>query len=236
MSLNTLVDPSSGLNPLPTKPKSKSDQMRIALGIIGLFAAIFGVWHLLSRRFSLPCPVWLRWMVELDNPFTRTNRAAVIIAHLQLEPSMAVLDAGCGPGRLTIPLAKCVGESGAVTAMDVQPGMLRRVQVKAGTAGLQNIQFIEAGLGEGRLAAEAFDRVVLVTGLGEIPERAAAWKGLVAARKPGGILSVTEVVFDPHFQRRGKVASLATEAGFRLKAFFGNSLAYTLHLEKPSAC
>lgn len=53
------------------------------------------IWRLASRRQSLPCPVWLRWMVELDNPFTKTNRAAEIIRHLNLQPGMTVLDAGC---------------------------------------------------------------------------------------------------------------------------------------------
>jgi hypothetical protein len=54
--------------------------------IIGLSAVVCIVWRLASRRHSLPCPVWLRWLVELDNPFTKTNRAAVIIEHPGLSP------------------------------------------------------------------------------------------------------------------------------------------------------
>jgi hypothetical protein len=52
--------------------------------------------------------------------------------------------------------------------------------------------------------------------------------------KPGGILSITEVIFDPHFQRQATVAALAQAAGFRHKALFGHRLAYTMHLEKPA--
>jgi hypothetical protein len=55
-------------------------------------------WRLASRRQSLPCPVWLRWLVELDNPFTRTNRAAYIVETLRLSQGMSVLDAGLRPG------------------------------------------------------------------------------------------------------------------------------------------
>jgi predicted methyltransferase len=56
---------------------------------------------------------------------------------------------------------------------------------------------------------------------------------IFAALKPGGVLSVTEVIFDPHFQSRGTVAKLAGAVGLRERAFFGNRFAYTLHFEKP---
>ena len=74
----------------------------------------------------------------------------------------------------------------------------------------------------------------LVTVLGEIPNQEAAMKEIFEALKPGGILSVTEIIFDPHFQRRETVLRLASQVGFREKEFFGKSLAYTLHVEKPS--
>ena len=73
-----------------------------------------------------------------------------------------------------------------------------------------------------------------MTVLGEIPDRESALKEIHSALKPGGILSVTEVIFDPHFQRRESVLRLAQAAGFRERNFFGRSLAYTLHLEKPA--
>jgi hypothetical protein len=49
----------------------------------------------------------------------------------------------------------------------------------------------------------------------------------------GGILSVTEIVFDPHYQKKETVLDLATSVGFREKELLGNRLAYTLHVEKP---
>ena len=78
---------------------------------------------------SLPAsraPVWLRWLVELDNPFTEANRSELIIRNLDLQPGDDHLDIGCGPGRLTIPVAQQVGPQGAVVAIDLQAGMLRR--------------------------------------------------------------------------------------------------------------
>jgi ubiquinone/menaquinone biosynthesis C-methylase UbiE len=202
------------------------------LGLVALIVFVGFVWRLASRRQSLPCPVWLRWLVELDNPFAKTNRAAVIVEHLALQPGMSVVDVGCGPGRVTIPAAKKVGNQGRVVAVDIQAGMLERAKEKARQANVANIEFVQAGAGEGKLERNQFDRALLVTVLGEIPVQDAALKEIFDALKPGGILCVTEIIFDPHFQSRNKVSRLAEAAGFREKAFYGNRLAYNLNFEK----
>jgi len=189
-------------------------------------------WRLFSRRQSLPCPVWLRWLVEIDNPFTKTNRAKFIVETLALSEGMTVLDAGCGPGRLTVPLARRVGPAGRIVALDIQPGMLERARTRTEGAGLTNVDFVVAALGGGTLSADLFDREVLVTVLGEIPNRSAAMKELFSALRPGGILAVVEVIFDPHFQSRGSVTELALSVGFREREFFGHNWAYVIHFEK----
>lgn len=204
----------------------------LAIAAIGLVTTL---WRLASRRQSLPCPVWLRWLVELDNPFTKTNRAAFIVETLDLSKGMTVLDAGCGPGRLTVPLARGVGPAGHVVAVDIQPGMLDRAKAKTQAAGYTNVEFVAAALGDGKLPVSQFDRVVLVTVLGEIPNRAAAFAEFFCALKPGGILAIVEVIFDPHFQSRKTVTRLAVSAGFHERASFGHRLAYVLHFEKPDA-
>jgi ubiquinone/menaquinone biosynthesis C-methylase UbiE len=79
----------------------------------------------------------------------------------------------------------------------------------------------------------SFDRAVLVAVLGEIPDRQAALRDIFGVLKPGGILAVTEVIVDPHFQRRGKVIALASLVGFREKFRTGGRLAYSIYLEKP---
>lgn len=71
------------------------------------------------------------------------------------------------------------------------------------------------------------------------PASVAALSGLAAlaelftALRPGGLLAVVEVIFDPHFQSRRRVTGLAFAAGFRERAFFGRRLAYVIHFEKP---
>lgn len=202
----------------------------VSLTVLFLLTAV--VWRFNSKRRSLPCPVWLRWLVELDNPFTKTNRAATILSNLNLQTGMSVIDVGCGPGRLTIPIAKLIGKKGRVVAVDIQPGMLKIVRDKAAREGLGNIEYLQAGAGEGKIVPGTFDRALLVTVLGEIPERRKALQEIFNSLKPGGMLSVTEIIFDPHFQRYTTVKTLAQSCGFEEKAFIGNRIAYTLNLEK----
>ncbi len=201
---------------------------------IALFILISIIWRLASRQNSLPCPIWLSWLVEMDNPFTKANQAQSLVERLHLELGMKVIDVGCGPGRVTIPTAQKVGPQGIVTAMDIQARMLERVQKKAATAQLHNIQFLQAGIGEKKLEHNYYDRALLVTVLGEIPNQHAAFKEIFNALKPGGLLLVSEVIFDPHFQRMGTVQSLANTIGFEQKETIGNRFAYTMQLKKPS--
>ena len=151
------------------------------------------------------------------------------------KPRRAVLDVGCGPGRLAIPLARKVGPQCEVVAMDMQGRMLQRAQHKARAANLTNIQFLQAGAGEGKLGRDRFDRALLVTVLGEIPNRQTALREIFDALKPGGILSVTEVIFDPHFQSRQTVARLACSVGFRENACHGSRIAFTFNFEKTAS-
>jgi ubiquinone/menaquinone biosynthesis C-methylase UbiE len=128
-----------------------------------------------------------------------------------------------------------VGQDGRVVAVDLQAGMLARAKEKAHAANLSNVEFVQAGAGEGKLGQGRFDRALLVTVLGEIPDRPGALKEIFDALKLGGILSVTETLFDPHYQSHQAVTRLAGEVGFRERGFFGNRVAFTVHLEKPAS-
>ncbi len=202
--------------------------------LIVLVIIIALAWRIASRRYTLPCPVWMRWLLDPPSSGGMSKRTQRTIGLLDIRPGMSVLDAGCGPGRLTIPLAHMAGAEGEVTAMDLQEGMLRQVKDRARLSNLNNIRFLLAGIGEGKLEHDRFDRAVLITVLGEIPGREAALRELFDALRPGGILLVEETIRDPHYQTRSTVTRLAGAAGFIEKEFSGNFFTYTLTLEKPS--
>ncbi len=210
--------------------------MTIALGIaliaVVLFIAVGVRWRLASRHSSRPCPSWLAWLVERDNPHAKNYSSRSIVERLGVLPGMSVLDAGCGPGRITIPLAQAVGPQGRVDAIDVQARMLKRAKDKAEAAGLANIRFLETAIEAGKLESNRYERAVLVAVLGEIPDRQSALREIHRALKPDGVLSISEIIMDPHYQSRTTILRLASTVGFQEKAFFGNVFAFTLHLEK----
>lgn len=58
-------------------------------------------------------------------------------------------------------------------------------------------------------------------------------KEIFESLKPGGLLSITEVIADPHFQTRKNILAVASSASFVEKGFFGSQISYTINLEKP---
>jgi len=208
-----------------------------ALKLIATCCVIGGlVWWMWARSAASPCPFWLGWLVEMENPFTRVNRASAIIEQLRLEPGMHVLDAGCGPGRITVPLAEHLAGNGTVTAVDAQAEMLTRVEKRAQEKKLDNIFYMQALLGQGALERGRFDRAVLSAVLGEIPHamQQSAIEEIFGALKDGGSLLVAETIFDPHFQSRKHVWEIASRAGFETIEVRGNFACYTMLLRKPA--
>ncbi len=202
--------------------------------LLGALVGLAVVALLRQRRRPIPHPPRLTFLFE--NPvvgaFVGPER---LISRLDLAPGMRVLDAGCGPGRLTLPLARAVGPGGEVVALDDQRGMLERLEKRLGAEGLVNVRPLQAVLGEGALREGGFDRIVLAMVLGEVRDRASALHELYAALKPGGILSVTEIFGDPDHRRPATVRREVEAAGFRLARRFGGFPAFTLNFEKPLA-
>lgn len=201
----------------------------VPLVFVASIAVLWLASRLHSRTHPRPCPTSLIGL--LDNPFTARYHS-FILSRLDLSPGLSVLDAGCGPGLLTIPIARAVGPQGSVVALDVQEGMIQRARAAAAQAAMSNITFLIAGLGEGKLPTASFDRALLVTVLGEIPDRPAALREIYSSLKPGGFLSITEVLPDPDYQSRAQVKKLAMQAGFQLKSEFGNWFMFTLNVER----
>lgn len=204
--------------------------MTTALVVLASIVAVGLTW----RWAGWPCPAWL--VPLLENPyFDAVAGAATLLDRAGVRPGMRVLDAGCGPGRVTVPAAVRVGPAGAVVAVDIQPGMLTRLRERLAERQLTNVEAVEAGLGEGKLPEGAFDVALLITVLGEIPDKGAALREIHRALRPGGVLSITEVLPDPHYQPLARVRALAASAGFREAGIVRGWVSYTLNLGKPGA-
>jgi ubiquinone/menaquinone biosynthesis C-methylase UbiE len=160
------------------------------------------------------CPSWLS--------FTLTNRLrrwaqdpGRILAGFIAEGDL-VLDAGCGPGFFTIPMARMVGERGLVVAVDLSPGMLdkvRRRAEKAGLAGRIKLQPAEPdrlGLGAG-----VFDFALAFWMVHEVGDVDRLLGEIRTSLKPGAAFLLVEP--RQHVGKKGfeTIVARAEAAGFR---------------------
>ena len=131
----------------------------LRVGALGL-ALVLGTlaWRWASRRWSLPCPAWLAWVLEGDLA-DRLTGTATTLDRLGLAPGLRVLEVGPGPGRLAIPAARRVLPHGAVVGIDIQPAMLDRLRARAAAAGVTNLTALHGDARDLPLASEQFDLV-----------------------------------------------------------------------------
>ncbi|MEK7579786.1 MAG: class I SAM-dependent methyltransferase [Patescibacteria group bacterium] len=87
-----------------------------------------------------------------------------IAAQFDLAPGMKAADLGSGSGYFTVELARAVGETGSVTAVDILDFALETVRERAIGAGIKNVIFVRANLeivGSTFLADDSQDFVLL---------------------------------------------------------------------------
>jgi ubiquinone/menaquinone biosynthesis C-methylase UbiE len=103
-----------------------------------------------------------------------------------LEPGMAVLDVGCGPGTLTAEIARRV-EPGHVVGMDVNPAMVRAAEEANRPGEIANLVFYEGDIRESTWEGE-FDVANTVRTLQWVPDPEVAIARMARAVGPGGRL------------------------------------------------
>lgn len=204
----------------------------IGAAVLATFGAIALGWRWASRVWPLPCPSLVGW--ALESPlYARVTGTQRTLERLGLRPGQRVLEIGPGPGRLLIPAARGVLPGGEVVGIDIQPGMIQRLNERARKLGLANLTAIVGDATQPIVPPATFDLALLVTTLGEIPDRSAALAQCFRALKTGGVLSITEMLPDPHYQSKKTVRRLAEEAGFRLQSITGGAWLFTANFVKP---
>nr|WP_321513769.1 class I SAM-dependent methyltransferase [uncultured Pseudodesulfovibrio sp.] len=86
-------------------------------------------WDKRANRFS-----------TMDNG--ASGRIQAVLDHIGLDSETTLLDIGCGPGNLAVPLAKSARQ---VTALDPSEGMLKKLEQRAEKEGVTNIQPLNKG-------------------------------------------------------------------------------------------
>jgi len=101
------------------------------------------------------------------------DAAAVGIGH-------TVLDVACGTGVVAAAAAERVGPSGAVTGVDINPGMI------AVASRTQGVRWAQADAARLPFPDGGFDRVLCQAGLQFVPDRLGALREMRRVLRPGG--------------------------------------------------
>lgn len=106
-------------------------------------------------------------------------------------PGSTVLEAGCGVGAQTAPLAR--NSPGArITAVDVSAASLGQARKRIAATDLANVRFLQADVQGLPFEDGSFDHVFVCFLLEHLRDPAAALAGLGRVLKPGGTITVIE--------------------------------------------
>jgi ubiquinone/menaquinone biosynthesis C-methylase UbiE len=136
------------------------------------------------------CPWWAGYFI--DNRLRRLIHNPPRILGPYVQPGMTTLDVGCGMGLFSLAMAQLVGPAGRVIAADLQSGMLRVVQRRAGRAGLADrIQLHNCAPTRMGVTIPC-DFALAFAMLHEVPDPARLLTEIHACLKPGGRLLLAE--------------------------------------------
>ncbi len=100
------------------------------------------------------------WLVRPERD--DEENASESFVQLKLADGMTVCDLGCGNGYWTLPMARKVGKEGKVYAVDIQPEMLRKLQVRADKEKIKNIELVRGDIDDPRLPENQIDLLLMV--------------------------------------------------------------------------
>lgn len=119
---------------------------------------------------------------QTRNAAAEANRRRAIDL-LELQPSDAVLDVGCGTGLNFAAIEEAVGPAGRIIGIDLSPDMLAHAQERVAEHGWSNVTLIESAVDAAEIPAAA--DAVLFCMAHDILQTPAALEKVFAHAKPG---------------------------------------------------
>lgn len=122
----------------------------------------------------------------------REERSDLLMRELALRPGMDVADIGAGTGYYSRRMARAVGPTGRVFAVDVQPEMVGFLREAASLPGYSQIVPVLGGERDVNLAPGSLDLAIMVDVYHELEYPWEVLDSLVRAMKPGGRIVFVE--------------------------------------------
>ena len=161
------------------------------------------------------CPWWMGYF--LASPLRRLYQNPERILGPHVQTGMVVLDVGSAMGYFTLPMARLVGESGRVIAVDLQEKMIRSLKRRARRAGLA--ERIETricpstSLGIDDLV-DRVDFALAFAVLHEMPDARETFTGIHRSLRAGGRLLLAEPSGHVTIEEFARTTATAKECGF----------------------
>ena len=130
------------------------------------------------------------WLVRDSRE--REERCSLMLANLGVKPGMTVCDMGCGNGFYSLQLARLVGPTGRILAVDIQPEMLKMLEEREAAAKINNIDTILGMLHDPKLPEGAADLILLVDVYHEFSHPEQMLAAMRRALKPDGLIALVE--------------------------------------------
>ena len=165
------------------------------------------------------CPWWLGYLLII--PFRRWQYDPMKILRPYAREGMTVLEPGPGMGFFTIPLARLVGPSGRVVAVDLQPKMLaglKRRAAKAGVLDRVDTRICAADTMALEDLAGKVDFTLAFAMVHELPNAERFFAEVARASKPGASMLLAEPRGHVNDKKFDEELSAATTAQFKLTA------------------
>jgi FkbM family methyltransferase len=138
----------------------------------------------------------LSWAQVADDTREKSEKVSDILSALQAEPGKRIADVGAGEGFYSLRIARAVGPTGRVTAVDVSEKYLEKLRARLQQGNVTNVDVVVGAVDDPRLPERTFDAVLIYNAYHEMTTPEPILKAIFMALKPGGRLVMSEPLHD----------------------------------------
>lgn len=133
------------------------------------------------------------WIATLDGPQrVATLRLDDVVGAVNLRPGQTVADIGAGSGLFSVPLARAVGPTGRVYAVEIDTGFFAQIRKRAAEAGVGNVETVLGKFTDPALPVTTIDLAFFHDVLHHIAERPAYLNTVARYLAPDGRIVVVD--------------------------------------------
>ncbi|MFX0077579.1 MAG: methyltransferase domain-containing protein [Candidatus Hermodarchaeota archaeon] len=193
---------------------------------------IFVIARIIRKIHKFPIPAFFTRLI--DNAWRRRfiQKPEKVANNLNLKPGMILIDVGPGKGSYTKAVAEKLLPNGKVYAIDIQENVIKKLKQKVDEEKIPNIIPKIEDVHNLSFESESVDRILAIACLPEIPNPVLALEEFKRILKPGGIVSLCELLMDPDYPLRKTEKKWASKAGLEFLEGFGNFFVYQLNFIK----